>query len=109
MQQRSIAKVLLLTIVTFGIYGIIWLVQTKDEMNAQGAAIPTAWLAIVPVVGLWWTWRYCGGVEHVTGGKTSQVIAFVLLAILGVIGMAILQNAFNAADTSTSRARARAA
>lgn len=95
MQQRSIVKLILLSVLTLGIYALVWMVSTKDEMNQRGADIPTAWLAIVPLVGFWWTWKYCGGVERVTGGKTSQVMAFVLLAALGVIGMAIIQDGFN--------------
>ena len=95
MQRRSVAMVFVLTLITFGIYGLIWMVKTKNEMNAQGANIPTAWLLIVPVVQYWWMWKYAGGVEHVTRGKTSQVIAFILMFILGVIGMAIIQDAFN--------------
>lgn len=95
MTKRSVIAVLLLTCVTFGIYGLVWMVKTKNEMNTQGASIPTAWLLIVPVVSIWWMWKYAGGVEHVTRGKSSQVIAFILLFVLGVIGMAIIQDAFN--------------
>jgi len=95
MTKRSVVAVLLLTLVTFGIYGLVWMVKTKNEMNTQGANIPTAWLLIVPVVSIWWMWKYAGGVEHVTRGKSSQVIAFILMFVLGVIGMAIIQDAFN--------------
>lgn len=95
MTKRSVAMVIVLSIITFGIYAIVWMVKTKNEMNSQGANIPTAWLLIVPFVSIWWTWKYSGGVEHVTRGKTSQVIAFVLMFVLGVIGMAIIQDAFN--------------
>lgn len=95
MTKRSVAMVIVLSIITFGIYAIVWLVKTKNEMNSQGANIPTGWLLIVPIVSIWWMWKYSGGVEHVTRGKTSQVIAFVLMFVLGVIGMAIIQDAFN--------------
>jgi len=95
MQRRSIAMVIVLSIITFGIYAIVWMVKTKNEMNSQGANVPTAWLIIVPIISIWWMWKYAGGVEHVTRGKTSQVIAFILMFILGVIGMAIIQDAFN--------------
>ena len=83
MQQRSVVKLIVLSIITLGIYAIVWMVSTKNEMNQKGAGIPTAWLALVPIVGFWWTWRYCAGVEQVTDGKTSQVMAFVVLALLG--------------------------
>jgi hypothetical protein len=95
MQKRSVAMVVILSIITFGIYALVWMVKTKNEMNTQGANIPTAWLIIVPVVSIWWMWKYAGGVEHVTRGKSSQVIAFILMFVLGVIGMAIIQDAFN--------------
>ena len=108
MSSRSIVSVILLSIVTLGIYAIVWLVKTKREMNQRGADIPTTWLAIVPVVGLWWTWRYCGGVERVTDGKLSRVMAFVVLVVLGVIGMAIIQDGFNKAGERGALASARA-
>ena len=108
MQHRSIVTLFLLTVVTLGLYAIYWMVKTKDELNQRGAAIPTAWLALVPGVNLWWTWKYCAGVEQVTGGKTSQAMAFVMLVLLGVIGMAIVQDAFNKAASPGTLAPARA-
>jgi hypothetical protein len=95
MQKRSVAAVIILTIITFGIYALVWLVKTKGEMVKQGADIPTAWLLIVPVVSIYWTWKWCGGVEKVTNGKLTQVIALILMLLLGLIGMAIIQDAFN--------------
>lgn len=107
MKQRSPVGVLLLTLITLGIYGIVWFVKTKGEMNRQGATIPTAWLIIVPFVNIWWTWKYCEGVEHVSNGKMSVGTAFVLLFVLGlfglgVIGMAVIQNTFNSISPSVA-------
>src|SRR4051812_14247010 len=95
MNRRSVVAVLLLSFVTFGIYYLVWEVKTKNEMKNLGADIPTAWLLIVPFANIWWMWKYSGGVEKVTGGKTSQAIAFILLFLLNVIGAAILQDSFN--------------
>jgi hypothetical protein len=39
MTERNPILVFLLPAITLGIYGLIWLVKTKDEMNQQGAAI----------------------------------------------------------------------
>ncbi len=108
MTKRSVVAVVLLSIFTFFIYGLIWMVKTKNEMNSQGASIPTAWLLLVPIVQYWWYWKYAGGVEHVTRGKTSQVIAFILLFVLGPIGMAIIQDAFNKAADQGALPNARA-
>lgn len=103
MQQRSVVRLIVLTVITFGIYGIVWMVSTKDEMNRQGADIPTGWLLIVPGVNLWWMWKYCSGVELATRGKLSQVVAFLLIAVLGLIGMAILQDGFNKTGQAPAR------
>lgn len=95
MTERSPILVFLLPVITLGIYGLIWLVKTKDEMNEQGAGIPTAWLLIVPVVQLWWMWKYAEGVGKVTRGETSSGLAFIMLLLLGNIGMAVIQSGFN--------------
>lgn len=42
MNKRSPLAVFFLPIITFGIYGLVWYVQTKEEMNRKGAQIPTA-------------------------------------------------------------------
>ena len=95
MKKRSVLAVLVLPLVTFGIYSIYWAVKTKGEMNKLGANIPTAWLIIVPVVNIWWMWKHSEGVDHVTGGKMSAVLAFILWFLLGFIGQAIIQDSFN--------------
>jgi len=97
MQKRSVVMVVILTLITFGIYGLVWYVKTKGEMVQQGADIPSAILIIIPIANIYWMWKWAGGVEHVTRGKTSQVIAFILVFVLGIIGMAIIQSSFNEA------------
>jgi hypothetical protein len=104
MRNRSIAGVIILTIVTFGIYGLYWRVSTKGEMVALGADIPTAWLIIVPIANLWWLWKWCVGVEKVTNGKLSGPVAF-LLGFLHFIGIAIIQDALNKSATPLPQAR----
>ncbi len=95
MKKRSIAAVVILSIVTLGIYSIVWSVLTKREMVALGAQIPTAWLIIVPVANIWWTWKYSAGVEKVTNSENNTAVVFLLLFLLGVIGIAIVQSFFN--------------
>jgi EamA domain-containing membrane protein RarD len=94
-KQRNPIAVALLPFITFGIYGIYWQVATKEELNQKGANIPTAWLIIVPLVNIWWLWKYSEGVEHVTNGKMSAVIAFILLFLLSSIGAAVIQDTYN--------------
>ena len=95
MKSRNPLAVLILSFVTFGIYGIYWQVKTKGEMNRLGAEIPTAWLIIIPFVNIYWLWKYSEGVEKITEGKTTAPVAFMLEMLLAIIGMAILQIEFN--------------
>jgi hypothetical protein len=76
------------------------MVSTKREMNKLGAQIPTSWLIIIPIVSVWWMWKYSEGVERVAGGKMTAVLAFILQFLLGVIGMMIIQNEFNKLGTA---------
>jgi hypothetical protein len=102
MEHRSPIGVIVLSFVTCGIYGIVWMVKTKGEMVERGAEIPTAWLLIVPLVSLWWLWKYSQGVEKVTNGKMGGVIAFILLVLLGGIGYGIVQDSFNKVGATTT-------
>ena len=109
MTKRSIAAVIVLSLLTFGIYGIYWFVATKAEMVDRGASIPTAWLLIIPLVNIYWTWKWCEGVDHVTQGKMSAAVTFLLVFLLGVIGVAIVQATFNKTDARAQLPQARVA
>jgi hypothetical protein len=101
MRDRNIVVMVLLTLVTFGIYSIYWQVSTKIEMNKLGAKIPTAWLMIIPIVNIWWLYKYSEGVEQVTNNNLSTVMSFVLLFLVGFIGALIIQDAFNKSSSSS--------
>jgi len=95
MKKRNPIAVLILSFITLGIYGIYWMVVTKNGMKSRGADIPTAWLIIIPFVNWWWEWKFSQGVEKVTNGGMTAPIAFLLLWILGMIGGAIIQSELN--------------
>jgi len=59
--KREPLLVLLLSIVTFGIYHVWWLVKTRREINACGANIPSPWLMIIPIVSLFFFAKYTEG------------------------------------------------
>jgi len=97
MKHRSVAAVIILSLVTFGIYTLFWMYFTKEEMNAQGAKIPTFILAFIPIANIYWTWKYCEGVGYVTDERLSGPVAFLLVLLLGLIGIAIVQHSLNMA------------
>ena len=95
MTQRSPVVVFILGCITLGIYPLIWLINTKEEMNAQGAEIPTGWFLIIPILNLLWLWKWSQGVEKVTRQGTSAGLVFVMFFIFGPLGMAVAQSSFN--------------
>lgn len=95
MTKKNPFVVFLLTCVTFFIYAIVWYVKSGREMRAKGADVPTAWLMIIPIVGLYWFWKWCAGVGKVTQGSMHGLVAAILVFFLGPIGMAIIQSQFN--------------
>jgi hypothetical protein len=94
MKKRSPVGIILLMVITLGIYLIVWYVETEKEMNNLGAKIVTPWLLIVPFVNLYWVWSWCAGISFVTK-KFSPIGSFLLAIFLGPIAFAIFQNEFN--------------
>ena len=93
MEHRSVGKVILLSLVTFGIYAIVWFFKTTKELNARGAQIPTPWLMIVPIANLFFLWKYFEQAEHVTGGAVNGVLYFVLgFFVSPIVSLALAQN-----------------
>ena len=95
MTKRNAFMVFLLPIITLGIYSIYWHVVTKNEMNRAGASIPTAWLMIIPLVNIWWLWKFSEGIAITTNEEMTGPVAFLLLLILESIGAAIIQTSLN--------------
>ena len=99
MKHRDPIMVFFLSLITFGIYSLVWFVKTKNEMNTKGAKIPTAWLLIIPLINYLWLWKFSEGVELVTNKEMGAAVAFLLVFVLGVIGMAIIQDKLNKVAT----------
>jgi Domain of unknown function (DUF4234) len=112
MQKRSALYVLILSFVTFGIYALMWFVQTKRELNRRGEQLPTSWYLIIPIASWIWQWRFAHAfARHTTRAhnRMSPGFAFLLQAIVPVIAAPILQDIVNAElDTADAEQLARA-
>jgi hypothetical protein len=97
MTKRDPAGVLLLTLITCGIYGLVWHVQTKEELNRRGAQIPTAWIWLIPFAIWYWLWKYAEGVELVSGGKHTAggTFALCVIPVINFVAIPVLQGWFN--------------
>ncbi len=110
MKERSVAAVVLLPLVTFGIYSLVWFVKTKGELNERGADIPTAWLLIIPLANIYWVWKYYEGAQKVTQEKVNGVLMFILgLFVTSLIPMALCQMEYNKLAAATAEPAAPAA
>ncbi|MDA3938413.1 MAG: DUF4234 domain-containing protein [Spirochaetia bacterium] len=94
-KNRNIAMVYILSIITFGIYGIYWTVVTKNEINGLGAEIPTAWLIIIPIANIYWMYKYCEGFSEKVKKDNNPILWFVLYILIGIIIPAIVQSELN--------------
>jgi len=94
-KHRNIFLVYFFTVITFGIYPIYWIVSTKNEMNSLGAKIPTAWLLVLPVINLYWTYKYCEGFSEKVKKDNNTLLWFVLFVLVGIIMPAIVQSELN--------------
>ncbi len=94
-KKRNVALVYVFTIITFGIYGLYWVVATKDEINSLGATIPTAWLIIIPIANLYFVYRYCEGFAQKVKKDDNTLLWFILWVLVGIVMPAIVQSELN--------------
>ena len=96
MEKRSLAKMALLMLVTLGIYNLYWFVVTKDEMNKMGAKVPTAWILLIPFVGVYYFYyKYAEAFSKYVNKNNSPIAYFALMCVLPVVSTFIFQNYIN--------------
>ena len=99
MRHRSGLAVLVLSLASALAFCVVWLCQTRRDLNRLGARVPTPWLLVTPITALYFAWCWAEGARLVTASRISTVNAFLLLC-LGPVGMARLQETFNALSDS---------
>lgn len=79
-KRRNSVFVIIISIITTGIYLIYWIVKTKNEMKSLGAEIPTAWLIIVPIGNLYFMYKYLESFSNFVK-KDNNGVLWVLLTL----------------------------
>jgi len=102
--HESIGRVIVLSLITLGIYSLYWAWRLGDHLrrSGEGSDIPHFVWMLVPFANLWWYWRWSLALEDATDGRIQHVPAFVLVAIFGVIGVAVTQHLINERSPDTS-------
>ncbi|PVU71690.1 hypothetical protein DDW05_00100 [Candidatus Nanobsidianus stetteri] len=94
LKERNILLVYILSFITLGIYYLYWLYKTKNELNELGANIPSFILYFIPIVNIYWLYRYTEGWAHVTK-KDNAILYFILFLLVGIIKPYLVQRDLN--------------
>ena len=105
-KNRSIAVCIILTIVTCGIYGIVWMIQVVNDLNVacgepQDTSGGVVWLLSIVTCNIYlWVWLYKAGkkVDRMTNAmNSSNSLIYLLLGIFGfsIVSFALIQNELN--------------
>lgn len=96
MEHRSVGKFIIFSIITLGIYTLVWFFWTTKEIKAAGGDVPTAWLQFIPLANIYFYWKHFAAAEQVTNGAVNGVLYFVLaLFVSPIVSGALEQNEFN--------------
>jgi hypothetical protein len=99
-KKRNPWIVILLSLFTFGIYFIIWTVQTTKELRGNTKSAPNPlllFLMLVPIVNFfvifYYFWKYCKAINELTG--FNNVLLFILYLVFTPVGMFLIQSELN--------------
>ncbi|MFP3316948.1 MAG: DUF4234 domain-containing protein [Candidatus Nanopusillus sp.] len=93
-KERNILLVYILGVITLGVYIIYWLYETKKELNELGANIPSFILYFIPIVNIYWLYRYTKGWTKVTK-KNDAILYFIVFYFLGIVMPYLVQKSLN--------------
>ena len=106
-KERSIVTAIILSIVTCGIYGIIWFVALTNEMNKASGRVNdtnggTAFLlnlVTCGIYGIFWAYKMGEKRDIVANEKGSSNILYLVLCLfgLGIVVYGLLQDTLNKA------------
>lgn len=94
-KKRKPMLILLLSILTFGIYYILWIIKTRKEINSCGANIPTPWLLIIPGVSLYFEYKYAEGFSRYVSKDMDTQFWFLLILTLWPAAIILIQKELN--------------
>ena len=92
-----LSALFVLTAIFAQAYTIYWFFQTQKELEARGAeSIPNALLLIVPLVNIYYIYKYAKGAEKITQGRQPMFLS-LLLFLLGnsILFMILCQMTYN--------------
>ena len=95
LQKRNPLVVLILSLITFGLYGIYWVARVRNELNSLGASIPNIVLFFIPFVNIYFLYRYAQEYSRIITKDHNSILWFLLLFFLLPVAMVIFQISLN--------------
>ncbi|MFA6860277.1 MAG: DUF4234 domain-containing protein [Clostridia bacterium] len=101
MQKRSLVAMILLTLITFGIYGIYWYCSFQNQLKKNTGmgfgGVGHFFVSIITfgIYGLYWSFAVGKRIEAL-GGKNNGIIYLILTLIgFGWVANLLMQNEVN--------------
>ena len=104
-QPRNIELCIIFSIITFGIYGISWMIKINYEVNTlegetsatTGGMVFLFSLITCGIYGLYWQFKMGERCDKIRGVNGSSNVLYLILGILGfmIISMCLMQDTVN--------------
>ncbi|MDE6580490.1 MAG: DUF4234 domain-containing protein [Ruminiclostridium sp.] len=111
-QQKNIALCIILSIVTCGIYGLIWFIKLTDDTNAVTPPSPTGkpytsggialllMIVTCDIYGIYWAYKQGEKLDNAKAARglptSNQAVIYLILQLFfPIIGWAMMQSQLN--------------
>lgn len=93
MEERNLVVVALLSLITFGIYILYWFYKTAKELRQRGKEIPNFILILIPLVNIYYFYKYTKAAEDVA--DLSFEVQLLIVLFFGWLYPPIIQYKYN--------------
>ena len=104
-KNRSLPMCVILSIVTFGIYGIYWFVKITNESNelapqnatASGGKAVLFTILTLGFYSIYWNYKLGAKVDEAKGTEANSAVLYLVLGLigLGIVNLCLAQSEVN--------------
>jgi len=90
MRNRSLVFVIVMSIITLGIYDAYWTFSTRNELVQKGEDVPSPWIIFLPIVGLLGValLQIIGHfVLTIPSGGSGNTVLNILSVVIGIVSI----------------------
>lgn len=112
-ENKNIALCIVLSIVTCGIYGIVWFISLNDDVNrvsnepnpTSGGIAFLLTLVTCGIYGFYWAYKQGEKLDRAENNNSSSGVLYIVLTFfgLGIVAYALMQDRLNKSFSSTQQ------